>query len=234
MDPDVVTTDREFEGTGLEDALRSASAALGMAPDAFRYSIVEDGRRGLFGFGARRVRIRVRVEPAERVESPAGPPAGTEDRASISGSVVATVRELLGLMGLDLRAEAEAHEAAIRIVLDGPDRKLLTQREGELLGALQFVLNRMSRRAWPGAGHVLVECKGYRDRREEDVVELVREVARQVARTGRPKKLHSMNPYERRLVHLTVKEFPDLTSHSAGDGFLKQVTVAPASSRGPE
>ena len=51
------------------------------------------------------------------------------------------------------------------------------------------------------------------------------EVAGQVARTGVAKKLHPMNPYERRLVHLTVREFEGLETSSEGDGFLKTVTV---------
>jgi spoIIIJ-associated protein len=41
-----------------------------------------------------------------------------------------------------------------------------------------------------------------------------------------------MNPYERRLVHIAVREFPEVTSHSVGEGFLKQVTVAPVDRAG--
>jgi spoIIIJ-associated protein len=222
--------EREFEGRDLKEALESASLALGIPREAFEFRLVDEGRRGLFGLGAKQVRIVVEAPedgvPGD-VEKPRdAEPDGEADEAAL-GSVEETLRRMLHLMGFDLEVRTEAADNAVRVFLAGPDRRALLQKDGELVSALQFLLNRMARRAWPEVGHVLVECEGFRDRREEDLVELVREVARQVARTGRPKKLHSMNPYERRLVHLTVREFPELTSHSAGDGFLKQITVAP-------
>ena len=139
---------------------------------------------------------------------------------------------MLRLAGFDLEARVAGTDEAVKVMLSGPDRRLLVQKDGELVASLQFLLNRMARRAWPRISHLTVECEGFRDRREEDLVQLAREVASQVARTGRPKKLHSMNPYERRLVHIAVREFPEVTSHSVGEGFLKQVTVAPAGSGG--
>lgn len=223
---------REFEGKDLAEALDAATRSLGIPAERFRYRITEEGRRGLFGLGARLVRIR--VEPvaesetppldARPLDAPADPaPLETFDLSELEDSV----REMIRMMGLDLTLRAEAAPGSARLVLDGPDRRFLVQKDAEVLSALQFLLNRMARRAWPEVGHVVVECEGYRDRREDDLVELAREVARQVSRTGRPKTLESMNPYERRVVHLTVREFPELTSHSVGDGFMKQVTVAP-------
>jgi spoIIIJ-associated protein len=223
--------EREFEGRDLEEALGAASAALSLPREKFEFRIMEEGRRGLFGLGAKRVRILVtvpdeaapepdekpRIAPPERPSDPSAP-AVVED----------TVRRMLAMMGLELVARAEAAGDAVRVILDGADRHLLAQKDGELLNALQFLLNRMGRRAWPAVSHLVLECEGFQGRREEDLINLTREVARQVARTGRPKKLHSMNPYERRLVHITVREFPELTSRSAGDGFLKQITVARA------
>jgi spoIIIJ-associated protein len=227
--------EREFEGRDLPEALESASRALGVAREALEFRLVDEGRRGLFGLGAKRVRIAVAAPEtvasvAVEIPRPAEPEG--DDAGPAASSVEETLRQMLDLMGLDLEARIEAEGDAVRVLLTGADRRVLLQKDGELVNALQFLLNRMARRAWPDVAHVLVSCEGFRDRREEDLVELVREVARQVARTGHPKKLHSMNPYERRLVHLTVREFPDLTSRSAGDGFLKQVTVAPVARGG--
>jgi spoIIIJ-associated protein len=112
--------------------------------------------------------------------------------------------------------------------LNGEDRKLLLGRDSELLSAFQFLLNRMSRRAWPGAGRIQLSCAGHdgASRRDEEIVELVREVAGQVARTGRTNMLHPLNSYERRLAHLTVREFTGLTSSSDGDGSLKRIRIS--------
>ena len=83
----------------------------------------------------------------------------------------------------------------------------------------------MSRRAWPGVGRIQVQCDGHSNRRDDDLVELVREVASQVQSTGEAKELHPMNPYERRLAHITVRDFEDLASHSVGDAFLKKIII---------
>jgi spoIIIJ-associated protein len=227
---------REFEGRDLDEAVRTAAAALGVPAAEVHYELLDEGRRGVFGLGARLVRIAVEVTEAPAAPGPleseaeeeAGEPAARRPATSDLTAVETTVRRMLVLMGMKLEARVHPVEGGIRIELAGPDRKLLAQKDGELVSALQFLLNRMARRSWPDRGHIQIDCEGFRNKREEDLVELAREVARQVARTGRPKRLHSMNPYERRLVHLTVREFPGLTTRSEGEGFLKQVTVEPA------
>ena len=69
-------------------------------------------------------------------------------------------------------------------------------------------------------------CDGERSaRRDDELVQQTREVAEEVRRTGRAKRLAPMNAYERRLVHLTVREFERLGSRSEGNGHLKRVKV---------
>jgi spoIIIJ-associated protein len=101
----------------------------------------------------------------------------------------------------------------------------LTARDGELLSAIEFVLNRMGRRAWPDETSVRLICRGFRSERDDELITMVREAAAQVARSGLPRRLRAMNPYERRVVHMTVRELPGLTTVSEGDGFLKRVRV---------
>lgn len=218
---------REFEGEDLEEALRAAAAALGAAVDTLDFEIVEEGRRGVFGLGARRVRISVESPAGQSVEPAPVVLAATEaERVSDPDARMVAIEHILRLMRLDLTARTIGRrEDGIRIELTGRDRNALTRNEGELLSALQFVLNRMGRRAWPQAGHVELACVGYRDERGDSVVELAREVGAVVARTGVTRKLHPMNPFERRLVHVTIGEIPGLTTRSEGDGFLKRIVV---------
>jgi spoIIIJ-associated protein len=128
-------------------------------------------------------------------------------------------------MGFALSIEENRRDGGIELRLDGPDRKRLIAKDGELLSALEFVLNRMGRRAWPDEPPVHVVCSGFRSERDGELVEMVREAAAEVARSGQPCRLHAMNPYERRVVHMTVREHPGLTTVSEGDGFLKRVRV---------
>ena len=71
-----------------------------------------------------------------------------------------------------------------------------------------------------------IGCNGHTKPRDEEMIAVARKVAQQVAESGKTKKLQPMNAYERRLVHLTVREFPGLTSSSDGDGALKRVRIS--------
>jgi spoIIIJ-associated protein len=264
-----MSREREFEGKNLEEALSEASERLGIPEPELDYQILEQGRRGLMGLGAKNVRILVMPpvsadEPAaegrrresrrpprksgrgrgrrsgrqsnrqgrrqgrrQKARKPAGPltPAGED--------LQATVQKMLDLMGLDIKAVAEMADAGIGLHLDGADRKLLTQKDGEMINALQFLLNRMAHRAWPDAGRIHLSTNGERKQRDEELVELAREVAQQVSSTGQSKRLHPMNAYERRLVHIAVREFTELGSRSEGNGYMKRVKIYKVSNKLP-
>jgi spoIIIJ-associated protein len=281
--------EHEFEGKDLEQALHEAAAVLGIPEPELDYKIVEQGRRGLFGVGAKSVRIRVMpplgampdplaaIEPpkapappplpkpataaapaqerAQRERGPQSPPRrgrrrGGSRRETISEDVdrrartapaapaapaadpaaAAEVRQVLermvGLMELEVEVRPVGSASGTSIELAGPDRSILADKERELLHALQFLLNRMSRRSWPAAGPIVLTIDGERSaRRDDELVEQTREAAEEVGRTGRAKRLAPMNAYERRLVHLTVREFERLGSRSEGNGHLKRVKI---------
>ena len=274
--------EREFEGKDLEQALHEAAAVLGIPEPELDYTIVEQGRRGLFGVGAKSVRIRVMPplgampDPLAAIEPPpppkpvAPPPAperpqrerasqpparrgrrrGTSRREVVgedvdrrpaaprpghdapaadpaaADEVRRALESMIALMGLEVEVRQPATASGTSIELAGNDRPLLIDRDGELLHALQFLLNRMARRSWPGAGPIVLTCDGERSaRRDDELVQQTREAAEEVRRTGRSKRLAPMNAYERRLVHLTVREFERLGSRSEGNGHLKRVKI---------
>jgi predicted RNA-binding protein Jag len=172
-------SERDFDGKDLDEALRAASVALGRPSAAFDYELVEGGRKGVFGLGARPVRIRIRdVDPLPQAAIPADVPKAPPPKASPQngapkrrapapsaspaanaspaasagdGSAAGTLRLMLELMDFDLEVEEVQGNGALDLVLDGPDKKRLTARGGELLESLEFVLNRMGRRRWPDA-----------------------------------------------------------------------------------
>jgi spoIIIJ-associated protein len=163
--------------------------------------------------------------PAPKKSAGTKPPAPPVDAAVVQ-DVEKTVLQMVEKMGLDLEVRATPHDDGVNLQLEGPDEEMLIARNAELLAAFQFLLNRMSRRAWPGVGRINVVCDGHTRPRDEELIAMARKAAQQVARTGKTKKLHPMNAYERRLVHIAVREFPGLTSSSDGNGALKRVRIS--------
>jgi spoIIIJ-associated protein len=219
----------EFDGKDLSEALDAAEKALGRPASELDYEVLEGGRKGVFGLGARPVRIRVAgsapAGAARRPSTPEPTPVEPEFPAAAVSAPGTALAEILVRMAFDVRIAEERRDGTLELNLDGPDRKRLTARDGELLVALEFVLNRMGRRAWPDEPSVRLLCRGFRSERDDDLVEMVRQAAAQVARSGRPHRLQAMNPYERRVVHMTIREHPGLTTVSEGDGFMKRVRV---------
>lgn len=267
-----MSTNRIFEGKDLAEALAEASTRLSIAEPDLDYEIIEQGRRGLFGLGAKSVQIRVmppidaetraaghgelagqlsqgrgrrrsgrgndpaarrpaRAARRESSDEPVGErprrerePAPEAPQESVD-QVQASIEKMVGLLGLDLGVRAKGVAGGTEVELDGPDRELLTGGDAETIGAWQFLLNRMSRRAWPEAGRIHIYCNGHRQTRDEDLLALARETAERVLQDGRAKRLRPMNSYERRLVHMTVRKMRGVDSCSEGEGALKRVRV---------
>src|SRR4029079_10276671 len=111
--------------------------------------------------------------------------------------------EIFRLMGFSLEISEARREGVLELTLDGADRGRLLERDGELITALETVLGRMGRRAWPDEPAIRLTCPGFTNADDAELVRRVREIAEEVLRSGSRKSLPEMNPYERRIVHMT-------------------------------
>jgi len=139
------------------------------------------------------------------------------------------VRRMIGLLGWNLAVRVEEVEGeAIKVDLSGEDRDIVLCNRAEVLEAVQYLLNRAFGRENRDAQRILVDCDGYRARKEAELREIALRVSDRVRRTGAREELGLMNPYERRIVHLAVAETEGVTTVSAGDGVMKRVIILPA------
>ena len=139
-----------------------------------------------------------------------------------------TARQLAALAGLELEIEVLQGETEIEVELSGNDQGLLFENDGRLLLAIQHLLPRSMQPASGGGAGVRVDSQGFRSQRVTSLERLAREAAEEVRRRGRPKTLQSMNPSDRRIVHLALKDAEGVVTESNGDGFFKRITVRPA------
>jgi spoIIIJ-associated protein len=166
-----------------------------------------------------------RERPADRVD------------AADEQAVKEIVRELLTRMGVEADVVAVDNPSSMALDAEDPptifidvlgrDLGMLIGRRGDNLSQLQYLVNLLANRRLETWTRVILDVEGYRSRREESLVGLAERVARQVARSRRPIMLEPMPPNERRIVHLTLRADPEVTTESTGEGEMRRVTVQP-------
>ncbi|MCC7206802.1 MAG: Jag N-terminal domain-containing protein [Anaerolineae bacterium] len=177
---------------------------------------------------------------------PAVPASFEEDEAAEEGAPVSdadlaeemragadVLRKLLSLMGIEAevtgrRAQAEAKEPQHYLLeIQGRELGALIGRRGETLAALQYLTRLLTSRVMGRRVHLVVDVEGYKARREQMLRRLAQRMAEQAVQRGRTVSMEPMPPHERRIVHLALREHPDVTTESVGEGDHRKVTVVP-------
>jgi len=203
-----------------EEAIAIALAELGLSRSEVEVVVVKKGKAGIFGFGSEEVRVRV---------TPLGQKPEGEVGEDIAGMAKGVLQDILSLMNVPASVvldKSDAGEAGnIPLDIKGEDLGILIGRRGETLSALQYVINLIVSRRLKSRVGVVVDVEGYRQRRYESLRLLARRLAEQVKSTGRSVTLEPMPPNERRIIHLELKDNPDVTTQSIGLGEERKIAI---------
>ena len=140
--------------------------------------------------------------------------------------ITAFVDTVVTAMGLNLTAEPEEMPDGLRINLDGEDGGLLIRRQGEALAALQHIVAAVFRQEVDERRRLVVDCQGYRKSKDAELKQMAKFLAEKARDSGLAQEIGPLNPYERRIVHLSVSEVENVSSESIGDAFEKTVIIA--------
>ena len=211
----------EFEGRNTEDAIQNASRELDLPIEELNIDVIEPGSSGIFGLvGGKKARIKVSVKTTPEPEE-------AEDRedARVAQGVL---EKILSLIPIEATVEAERlDEGRINLTINGDRSGLLIGRKGKTLDALQFIVNKIVNKALDKKVDVVIDSEDYRKRREESLTQLAKEMGDEVKRAKKAVTTAPLNPHERRIVHLTLKDDPELETRSRGEGLLKRVVIVP-------
>ncbi|AER66448.1 single-stranded nucleic acid binding R3H domain-containing protein [Thermovirga lienii DSM 17291] len=135
------------------------------------------------------------------------------------------LKELFSYMELDVVPEVIDDDS---LNLTGKDAGIIIGRYGETLKALEYMANLVLRDSMK---RVNIDSDGYKERRLKSLEKLALAAAREATRKGRPVKLEPMSSWERRIIHLTLKDREDVTTNSQGVEPQRCVVVTPLKSR---
>ena len=166
--------------------------------------------------------------PAELAAERAEAPLSDDELDEIADAAVQTVRTVLGGFGIEATIdEYEGDEGEIILDIVGGDLAILIGRHGRTLDALQTLVSAVTNRRMGKRYPVLVDVEGYRSRRRAKIEEIARGAADRAHRTAREVRLRPMSSYERRIVHVALRENSRVATASEGEEPFRRVVVSP-------
>ena len=127
--------------------------------------------------------------------------------------------------GLNLQSSLKETSDGCLLNIDGADTSFLLNEGGELLEALQHLVNQVFGRALPKGEHIICDVEDFRATREAELRAMARHAADRVRATGAAFTFGPMNSNERRVIHLTLAEEADLFTESVGEGAARRLKV---------
>lgn len=145
------------------------------------------------------------------------------------------VRQIIEKLGVSATAEVEKTEPEDKdsgpiflVNISSEDSSLLIGKYGSNLESLQFILAvRLKTLSGDDNFEVYTDIDGFRKQKEEKLTKMALSIAQDVASSGKPEPLYNLKPAERRIVHLTLANHPDIVTESQGEGQERHLVIKP-------
>lgn len=201
----------EIAAATVEQAIEKAEAQLGLSRDQFEVEVVREENSDTSG--------RVDEEALIRVKPITLP---EEEAVKVVTEILDSLLELLGVTG---EVEILSDEIPLDLNIQGDDLGILIGRRGQTLASLEYITKLMvvgQLKAWIP---LTLDVAGYKKRRRDSLQRLALYLAEQVKSRRRAITMEPMPADERRIVHLTLSDNPDVTTQSMGEGENRKVVI---------
>ena len=231
----------EFKGKTKNDAITEACRHFSIPSDKLDYEVIDEGKAGLFGLGAKPAVIKAKVkeeseEPKETqklVDSPeiSSVKEYAENIVDIDVEAVSKkfLTDVFAAMNLNVEINTKYNDSLknLDVDLSGDEMGVLIGKRGQTLDSLQYLISLVVNKGTGEYIRVKVDTENYRQRRKETLENLAKNISYKVKRTRRPVSLEPMNPYERRIIHSALQNDKYVTTHSEGEEPFRRVVVTP-------
>jgi spoIIIJ-associated protein len=140
--------------------------------------------------------------------------------------VLEFTRQTVTAMGIPATVSIVDTPDNVRVEISGEGSEALLRKRAEALDALQQIINTAFRRELPDDRSFVVDCMDYRKAKDAELRQMARFMMEKAKTSGASQEMGPLNPYARRLVHLTVAEDPQMSSESIGDAVMKTVIIS--------
>jgi spoIIIJ-associated protein len=242
----------EFEGKTAEEAIEKASRELNIPVEELDVHIIEPGSAGIFGLvGSKKTKVRVNITREEEVDET----CTTEDVEADNGYVCDEIEaesddtgseavvesysdnylesskeileKLLSLIPVEATVTVGQSKGKINLNIEGEASGVLIGRKGKTLDAIEYIVNRIINNTSDKKIKVVIDSENYRQRHIDSLNELALKLGEKVKKQKKSLSTPPLNPHDRRIVHLALKNDDRLDTKSRGEGLLKKVVIIP-------
>lgn len=241
----------EFEDKSVERAVQRASKKLNIPKEELKHDVISYGSTGIFGLvGTKKAKIRVTVPKTraglpdtDKDEEPLledspqealAIPTETHDEHFVQP--VSEDPKTMGLEALQRIVDFITEDATISIEeradritfnVSGGNSAVLIGRRGQTLEAIQYLVEKMVNKRRGKRIRIQVDVEGYVKNRRHNLQKLAGRLAEKVRRTGKPATIGHMNAYDRRIVHIALRDDGAVRTQSIGEGYIRKLVIFP-------
>lgn len=135
------------------------------------------------------------------------------------------LKELTEKMGLNLDITAKIGSSSVYLNIKGKDSGTVIGKRGQTLDAIQYLTSLVVNKENEKYIRVVVDAENYRAKREKTLEQLANRLADKVVKTKKSVRLEPMNPYERKVIHATLQNNPNVTTKSEGEEPYRRVII---------
>ena len=208
----------EISAKTVEEATRIALQQLDVSRDEVEITVIKKGKSGVLGVGAEDAKIKVTLIEDE------GPLAG-DTEAETARLVLSDILKAMGIAAtVDVNRSSDPDEVLI-LNIEGDDLGVLIGRRGQALSSLQYLVRLIVAEKLKKWVSINVDVDWYKKRHYESLKKLALRLADQVAKRKRSITMEPMPPDERRIVHITLANNPEIKTESTGEGENRRVVI---------
>ena len=199
----------EFSGKTVEEAIEEGLRTLGIGREEAQIAVLEEGKKGGLFTKAVKARVSMGKKPTD----------GERAAEFLDG--------LFELMHVSATTELDEDGEHTRVNVITANTYALVGHRGELLDALQVLAGAVANIGREEYKRIVVDCEGYRDKRELTLKHLAEKLAAKAVRLGRKVSIEPMTPYERRIIHAALADSTEVKTASEGKEPNRYVVVIP-------
>jgi len=168
----------------------------------------------------------VRPEPSAKVQDKVKEPQkDIQLSADLLAQVEADLGRLLELISLPSEISVSSDQENVTAQIEGEHVDKIVEEKGKILDSLQYLLRKMIGKRFTEKAIISLDAGNFRAKRNEELKELGLQYAEEVKKSGKTKSIPSLNPSERRVVHIALQDDKDIRSRSVGEGLFKKVLI---------